>query len=359
MNNTARERSSFRIGMVFAGSLAMGIALLAVFVYFVGFREIVDTILKVDIHLMFLAFLLDMAGLLLYGSCWYVLLRAGGLSIRFRSCISIALAGIFTCYITPSGFFMDASRVLLASKESDVRIGDGAATVILHKIMFTLGFVTFGLLAMTMLSMTRGLSYPLALNLLTVTVLVVIGTIGIAVLIVKADKLGHHMQGITHRLKSLLSKLAGRYYPTMLSSIGGLTNDFRRTFVKLVKSPKAILASYALALSYWTTSVLILYVVFLALGYSISIWIIMLTISVGDFIQMTPIAIPGMLGVIEVVTTTILVMFGTPLEVAASATLLARIATFWFDLPITGVAASYYGAKYVVGLASGTSRSLK
>lgn len=359
LDNTARERSSFRIGMVFAGSLAMGIALLAVFVYFVGFREIVDTILKVDIHLMFLAFLLDMAGLLLYGSCWYVLLRAGGLSIRFRSCISIALAGIFTCYITPSGFFMDASRVLLASKESDVRIGDGAATVILHKIMFTLGFVTFGLLAMTMLSMTRGLSHPLVLNLLTVTVLVVIGTIGIAVLIVKADKLGHHMQGITHRLKSLLSKLAGRYYPTMLSSIGGLTNDFRRTFVKLVKSPKAILASYALALSYWTTSVLILYVVFLALGYSISIWIIMLTISVGDFIQMTPIAIPGMLGVIEVVTTTILVMFGTPLEVAASATLLARIATFWFDLPITGVAASYYGAKYVVGLASGTSRSLK
>jgi len=345
--------------MMFAGSLAVGIALLAVFVYLVGFKEIVNTILKVDIHLMFLAFLLDMAGLLLYGSCWYVLLRAGGLSIRFRSCISIALAGIFTCYITPSGFFMDASRVFLASKESNVRIGHGAATVILHKIMFTLGFVTFGLLSMTMLFMTRGLSHPLALNLLTVTAFVVIGTIGVALLIVKADKLGHHMHGITKSLKSLLSKVAGRYYPTMLSSIGGLTNDFRRTFVKLVKSPRAILASYALALSYWTTSVLILYVVFLALGYSISIWIIMLTISVGDFIQMTPIAIPGMLGVIEVVTTTILVMFGTPLEVAASATLLARIATFWFDLPITGVAASYYGAKYVLGLASGTSRPFK
>ncbi len=359
MSKGTRKNSSFRIGMVFAGSLAAGIALLAIFLYSIGFRQIIETILRVDVRLMLLAFLLDMAGLLLYGSCWYVLLRDAGLTIRFRSCISIALAGIFTCYITPSGFFMDASRVLLASKESDIRIGHGAATVILHKIMFTIGFVTFGLLAIVMLFATSGLSHPVVVNLLVIAALVIIGTIGVALLIVKADKLGHHLPGLISNLKSLLSRLAGKYYPTALSSIGGLANDFRRTFVKLVKSPRAILASYALALSYWTTSVLILYVVFLALGYNISIWVIMLTISIGDFIQMTPIAIPGMLGVIEVVTTTILVMFGVPLQVAASATLLGRIATFWFDLPITGVAASYYGAKYVVGLASGTPRSLK
>jgi len=356
---SVKENSSFQIGLIFAGSLAVGIILLAAFLYLVGFEQIIDTIRSVDIRLMFLAFILDMLGLALYGSCWYVLLRSAGLNIRFRTCISIALAGIFTCYITPSGFFMDVSRVLLASKESDIRIGDGAATVFLHKIMFTLGFVTFGLLAMAMLFLTYGLSHSLAINLLAVTALVAIGTIGIALLIVKADRLRHHMPSLIEGFKSILHKVGGKYYPTVLTSIGGLTNDFRGTFVKLLKSPKAILASYALALSYWTTSVLILYVVFLALGHSVSIWAIMLTISIGDFIQMTPIAIPGMLGVIEVVTTTVLVMFGVPLSVAASATILARIATFWFDLPITGAAASYYGAKYVIGLASNISRSYK
>jgi uncharacterized membrane protein YbhN (UPF0104 family) len=83
----------------------------------------------------------------------------------------------------------------------------------------------------------------------------------------------------------------------------------------------------------------------------------MLTITVGDFIQMVPIAIPGMVGVLEVVTTAVLVMFGVPLSTAATATLLARISTFWFDIPITGAAASYYGAKYVLGLASSLSDS--
>ena len=359
MSKGMRGNSSVRVGIVFATSLAVGIILLAAFLYLVGLGQIMETIRAVNIRIMFLAFLLDMVGLVLYGSCWYVLLRSAGLNIRFRTSILIALAGIFTCYITPSGFFMDASRVLLASKESDIRIGDGAATVILHKIMFTLGFVTFGLLAMGMLLVSQGLSLSLAMNLLGVATLVVIGIIGIALLIAKADRLGHHTPSLVEGFRYLLGRICGKHYPKILSSVSGLTNDFRGTFMKLLRSPKAILMSYTLALGYWTTSVLILYLVFLALGYNTSIWVIMLTISIGDFIQMTPIAIPGMLGVIEVVTTTVLVMFGVPLSVAASATLLARIATFWFDLPITGVAASYYGAKYVVGLASGMSRSVR
>ena len=271
MNKSIRENSSVRIGIVFATSLAVGIILLAAFLYLVGLEQIMETIRTVNIRILFLAFLLDMAGLVLYGSCWYVLLRAAGLNMRFRTCVSIALAGIFTCYVTPSGFFMDASRVLLASKESNIRIGDGAATVILHKIMFTLGFVTFGLLAMGMLFVSRGLSLPLAMNLLCISTLVVIGTLGIALFIAKADRLGHHMPNLIESFKSLLGRIGGKYYPAILSSVDGLTNDFRGTFMRLLKSPKTILTSYTLALGYWTTSVLILYLVFLALGYNTSI----------------------------------------------------------------------------------------
>lgn len=359
MSTKGIASNSYRIGIIFAASLAVGLMLLALFLYLVGINEIIETIRRVDIRLILLAFALDIVGLVLYGSCWHVLLKAAGLGIRLRTSISIALAGIFTCYVTPSGFFMDASRILLASKESDISIGDGAATVVLHKILFTLGFVTFGILSTAMLLMTHGLSHPLFLNLLAVTALVIIGTAGITLLIVRGDKLRDHVPHLFNSAKSVLRRIGERYYPTALSSIGGLASDFRGTFMRLLKNPRAVLASYTLALSYWTTSVLIMYIVFLALGYNVSIWAIMLTISIGDFIQMTPIAVPGMLGVLEAVTTTVLVMLGVPLGVAASATLLARIATFWFDLPITGAAASYYGAKYVVGLASSMPRSFK
>jgi uncharacterized protein (TIRG00374 family) len=351
-----KKRSFFHVGMIFVGSLIVGIALLAIFLYFVGFTEVIKTIRSVDPTLMLLAFTLDMAGLFLYGTCWYALLRGADLKIRFPTTISVALAGIFLCYITPSGAFMDASRVLLASKESEIRVGDGAATVILHKIIFTLGFITYALLAMIMLLVTGGVSYSLFSGILAVTLFVIAGISAVILFVAKADQLGRYAPGLVEKAKRVLHMVTGKYQRNV-SSIGGVVGDFKRTFVKLLKTPRALLASYGLSLSYWTTSVLILYVVFLALGYKVSIWSTMLTITVGDFIQMMPIAIPGMVGVLEVATTTVLVVFGVPLSVAASATLLARIATFWFDLPVTGAAALYYGAKYVTELTSYISHS--
>jgi len=353
-----QKKSSFRVAraLIFVGSLGIGIALLTVFLSFVGFNTIIETVRTVDMRLLFIAFLLDMAGLLLYGTCWHVLLRAAGLKMRFRSSVSIALAGIFACYITPSGFFMDASRVLLASKECDIPIGDGAATVILHKVVFTLGFVSFALVGTTMLFFSHGFPYPLAINIVAFAILIIAGIAGLVLLVAKSHRLEHRIPDIADRGRRLLRRAVGKYYPLVASSLGSSARDFKRTFMKLFRHPGAMLASYAVALGYWTTSVLIFYVVFVALGYNVSVWVIMLTISIGDFVQMTPIAIPGMLGILEVVTTTVLVMFGVPLNVAASATVLARVATFWFDLPITGAAASYYGAKYVASLASGLSK---
>jgi uncharacterized membrane protein YbhN (UPF0104 family) len=60
---------------------------------------------------------------------------------------------------------------------------------------------------------------------------------------------------------------------------------------------------------------------------------------------MTPIAVPGMLGIYETAITASLSLFGVPVAIAASAALLSRIVTFWLDLPVTGIAAYHYGYK--------------
>jgi len=73
----------------------------------------------------------------------------------------------------------------------------------------------------------------------------------------------------------------------------------------------------------------------------------MITISIGRMIQMTPVGIPGMIGVYETAITTILVLFAVPVSIAASAAILSRIVTVWLELPITGVAAYHYGFKFL------------
>ena len=76
-------------------------------------------------------------------------------------------------------------------------------------------------------------------------------------------------------------------------------------------------------------------------------WVVVITVSIGRMIQMTPIAIPGMIGVYETAITTVLAFFTVPVSIAASAAILSRLVTVWLELPITGAAAYHYGFKLV------------
>jgi len=91
--------------------------------------------------------------------------------------------------------------------------------------------------------------------------------------------------------------------------------------------------------------VVILWIAIFALGVNVSLWAVLVTMAIGKMIQMTPIAVPGMLGIYEAAVTATLSLFSVPVAVAASAALLLRVVTTWLDLPITGIAAYHYGFK--------------
>jgi uncharacterized membrane protein YbhN (UPF0104 family) len=83
----------------------------------------------------------------------------------------------------------------------------------------------------------------------------------------------------------------------------------------------------------------------MSMGAQVSLWVVIITMAFGKMIQMTPIAIPGMIGVYEAAITTVLALFAVPVPIAASAALLSRIVTVWLELPITGIFAYHYGFK--------------
>jgi uncharacterized protein (TIRG00374 family) len=122
-------------------------------------------------------------------------------------------------------------------------------------------------------------------------------------------------------------------------------NDYNAGFRKMVSSKRQLLTSFVASLGDWSCSVAILWIVLLSLDSNASLWVVMITISIGKMIQMTPVAIPGMIGVYETAVTTVLALFAVPVSIGASAALLSRIVTVWLELPITGVAAYHYGFK--------------
>jgi len=270
--------------------------------------------------------------------------------LAFFSCQGISLTAIFTYYVTPSGLFLEATRVYLSSRESksNMKVGEGAATVVMHKILFTVGFVSLTLLSMVMLILKNpafGTSFSRIYVILVATLL---GLIAVSYLASNITKLTGISKRLVTRLDPLVQRMSKGQKGSVNHSIEDTLKKFDEAFGRMSRHRRLLVASFGTIIGYWVSGVMIMYLVFRSLNYEISFWAIVLTIAVGEFIQMTPVLIPGMLGVLETVLTAVLASFGVPLTLAATATIVLRITTFWVNIPITGASAAYYGAKYLM-----------
>jgi uncharacterized protein (TIRG00374 family) len=133
-------------------------------------------------------------------------------------------------------------------------------------------------------------------------------------------------------------------------------DEYHSGFRKIISSRRQMILSFAASMGDWGCSVTILWIVLTSMGAQVSLWVVIITLAFGKMIQMTPIAIPGMIGVYEAAITTILALFAVPVPIAASAALLSRIVTVWLELPITGIFAYHYGFKMLSNRTSSLSQ---
>lgn len=325
------------------GSLAIGVSALAAFIYVVGIGEIRKVILQVNPAVIILMTGIQLLGFIFYASAWFPLIRATGHRLPFLTCQGISFASIFASYTLPSGIFLEAMRVVLGSKESGMKLGESAATVILHRILYIAGFL--GSTATALLALIIG-GEIISSAIVDLSVLPIMAIIGLIILL--------YLSLQPKRLQPLLDRLVRLAQPLVKAiqkeaKAGGKADQFlseyQKGFRKMISSKTHVAASFLASLGDWGCSVLILWVVLVSLGVNVTFWVVVISMGVGKMIQMTPIAVPGMLGIYEAAITTSLSLFGVPVAIAASAAILMRIITFWLDLPITGLAAYHYGFK--------------
>jgi uncharacterized protein (TIRG00374 family) len=337
-------------------SLAFGIAVLVAFIYFVGINALERVLLQVNPAIILVMVGIQLLGFTFYATAWYLLIRAAGYKLPFLTCQGITFASIFASYTMPSGVFLEALRCLLGSKESGMKLGESTATVILHRILYVIGFLASTALALLALLMGGRITSSGILELATIPIIAVAGLVILLYLSLDPKRLQPLLDRalkLARPLVKLVQKEA-----RMNGKADQFLSDYHLGFRRMLSSKGHIAISFAASLGDWACSVLILWVVLVALGLTVSLWVVMITMAIGKMIQMTPIAVPGMLGIYEAAVTTSLSLFAVPVAVAASAALLSRIVTSWLDLPITGIAAYHYGYK-LLGQRTFSFRSLK
>jgi uncharacterized protein (TIRG00374 family) len=325
--------------------LALGLAALGLFIYVVGLDELRKVIVQVNPAVMISMTGIQLLGLIFYASAWYMLIRATGHRIRFLTCQGISFASIFASYTLPSGIFLEAMRVILGSKESGMKLGESTATVIFHRILYILGFLASTSGALLALILGGHIVSSAVIDLSILPAIAIGGLIVLLYLSLRPKRLKPLLDRVL-KLSQPLIKVVQREARADGKADQFLT-EYQLGFRKMLSSKRYTAASFLSSLGDWGCSVLTLWVVLVSLGANLSFWVVVVSMGVGKMIQMTPIAVPGMLGIYEAAITTSLALLGVPVAIGASASILMRIITFWLDLPVTGLAAYHYGFKWL------------
>ncbi len=329
-----------------------GVIILVLYLYFVGFWQIVQIILTLDPRVALLAVLIDILCIALFALSWKVLLTPPGMG--FLSCVEVVLVSIFGDMMIPTASVSgEILRVTMTTKKSRLSLGEATASVILHRLILAITFCGVLGCSITLLITTETTQLSAFYSFITlVASTIALSVVGVY-LAVNARKFEKYIGGFITRTAPFFRRLkhdydaeknrerAVRVLYTFQDSISGAKKG-------------AILASAAIATARYFLVAFIPYLMFYSLNYPISYWAVLTVALFVSMVQLMPIGIPGLVGVIEVSMTGFFMGFGVPAAVAASVTILARLVMFWFELMISGITASYVGVK--VALENGMGR---
>jgi uncharacterized protein (TIRG00374 family) len=284
---------------------------------------------------------LQAMGWVFYAGAWYVLIRALGYRFRFVTCEGITFASIFVNYVTPSGFFLETVRCILGAKFTGMRFGQSTATIILHRILYIVVVLESTAVAVVAL-LANGLITGYAIMRLAVALLIAIGTL---VLMLYFSLSPHRLQPLLDKILKLIQPLikSVKKQADVEEKTDRFLEEYHISFSKMLSSGGLIALSFVVSLGDWTCSVVVLWVALLGLKVYVSVWVVVITMAVGEIADAIPVGVPGMLGIYEATITASLSLFSVPLAIAASAALLTRVITSTLELPVTGVAAYHYG----------------
>jgi uncharacterized protein (TIRG00374 family) len=127
-----------------------------------------------------------------------------------------------------------------------------------------------------------------------------------------------------------------------------------KAFKYVKKDPKNILISFIFSVTDWTFSIATMGAGFYALGFDISIGVLITGFIVGMFVGILSF-VPGGIGVQEFTSAAVFVWMGVPFEVAVLASVLFRL--FYYFIPLLFVLA--YEGKNVFALVHSSAVSLK
>lgn len=320
-----------------------GVLVLVTLLYYAKIDQVERVIAQVKPAVIVAMVGFQILGVLFYAGAWYVLIKALGYKFRFLTCQGITFASIFVNYITPSGFFLEATRCILGAKASGMKLGESTATVILHRTLYIAAVLASTALAILSLIASGFITGSAIMELAIVPV----GAIAVLVIFLYLSLTPTALRPVLDALLRLVQPLIKlvQTQANVEAKADQFLNEYGVGFRKMLASKRYVSLSFLVSLGDWSSGVAVLWVALLGLNVYVPFSAVVITVAIGEMIEMIPIDVPGTLGIYEAAITASLSLFSISLAVAASAALLTRVVVSVLELPITGIAAYHYDVK--------------
>lgn len=319
--------------------LLVGLAIMAVMLYFIGIDDVIDALKLSNLWFVLLAILLQIFTYFLYTLRWHIINKSEDMTLGIKKLIPMVLVSLAVNNITPSGRGGgEPVRAYLLSKEGHYKFEDTFATVIADRAFDTFPFIILSIL--TIIGII--LSFSLDITWVILLIVCVVGiTAAVALLIYVCIN-----EAFGIKLTSWIIKLARRFYKKFDEStekrIVEAVTSFQATMNSLLRNKE--ITYYALPLSFviWVFEILRVYSVFLAFGTNVSLVVIGEVFILASLVGMIPL-LPGGLGAVDGIMIIFYANAGITASISAAATVVERLISFWMTTFIGLIFLMMYG----------------
>jgi uncharacterized protein (TIRG00374 family) len=296
-----------------------------------------------------LALFAYLSGLIFWSLRWHVTLSTVGHNIPIRSIYLIIFGGIFINNITPFTYAGGdpVARAYILKKTQRVPYHSGFATILTEFIIDLP--IYFSLLMLGFLLSIQGaaLSY-IVLAFVTWLATLLLWSLFFFKVISNATgsesvarAMGRVMKFLRRRTNKLkLKKSVERFY-----SRADLIITNRRVVFYVI----------LLTVTLWVLAIARLYLIFTAFKWTPPLQMLLFAVTLPAIVGMIPF-LPGGLGTVDATIASVFLLFGAPLGIAISVTLVERLITLVFSTLVGAGAISYLGIKYRRVISSAAKR---
>jgi len=333
--------------------LMIGLLIFIFYLYFfsgtAGLADIIAELQTANLLYYSFAFISIILSMLFYSLTWHSLMSLLSIETNFRKALLYVWVGTFVDILVPvEAVSGEVSKGYLMSKNSNVNSGKVVASIVSHRILSMT--VTLGGLIIS--SVFFILKYRPPGVILEVVVVVIASCTAISIIILGyLSAKEKTTKKIVDWILSLATRISrGRLKLTSLrAKAEKMLKAFHQGMDILTRNPKALAGPVVFSIVAWFFDLLVTFLVFTSINFEISLSAIVMVYSIGVALQSIPIGIPGEVGFMEIVITTLYALLGVPIVVSAAATVLTRLVTLWFKLILGYAAVQWIGIKVLMG----------